>query len=242
MWTGQQLDPDSPIYNMAFCIEIPARIDSSAFQAAFSQIVSGSESLRTTIELIQGVPHLKVNEKIAFDFPVLDFSQAVDPESSAKAWCQQRCRQIFDLTACLFDTALLQLGDSSYCWYINHHHLITDAWAITQLLRRQSENYSRIKNGLPSSPLEMDVEFISQETHTDNDPLRTSEFVPIVFYGNQPARIRSNSNRVSVVANEEPIAKATKQSFFISGSKIILERTESIQRAVDSVVRLFASS
>jgi len=49
IWTGQQLSPQSPLYNSAFRIRIPCRVDAGVFEQAFRAIVERSETLRTTV-------------------------------------------------------------------------------------------------------------------------------------------------------------------------------------------------
>ena len=168
MWTGQQLEPASPIYNTAFLIEIPTAIAGVGFRQSFDTIVRQSKSLRTTIELIQGVPHLKLNDKIDYEFQVLDFSDSDSPLIDAKAWCDARCQRMFDLESCLFETALLKLGDDSYGWYIGQHHLISDAWGATQLWRLLCEVYAQRKSGLQELELDFGPEFPAGEKETLN--------------------------------------------------------------------------
>ena len=80
MWTGQQLEPTAPIYNTAFLIEIPRAINVVGFKQSFDTVVRHSKSLRTTIELIQGVPHLKLNDEIDYEFQEFDFSDSSTPD------------------------------------------------------------------------------------------------------------------------------------------------------------------
>jgi len=49
----------------------------------------------------------------------------------------------------MFESALLKLADDDYVWFINQHHLICDAWGVTQLHRIQVEFYEAILAGKP---------------------------------------------------------------------------------------------
>lgn len=196
MWLGQQLDPDSPIYNMAFWIEIPTAIDESAFELAFRRIVDASETLRSSIKLEQGVPYFSISEKIEFDFPVVDFS---DSSKDIELWCNERCREMFNLEERMFASALLKLDNHRYGWYIAHHHLISDAWAGTQVLRVLSEEYSQIKAGRTESSVVLQPEFVSKKsTATKSTGIPNGS--PLIFYGNNPRRVQSKCQRIPVVA------------------------------------------
>ena len=49
IWSGQQLAPHEPIYNMAFRFRFSDSLDVHRFQAAFRQLVSSSDALHTVI-------------------------------------------------------------------------------------------------------------------------------------------------------------------------------------------------
>ena len=205
MWTGQHLDPDSPIYNMAFRIEIPTKINIETFKLAFARLVSGSETLRTTIEMVQGVPHLRINKTVNYDFTVIDLTQSKDPAGQARIWCNQRCRELFDLSRCLFDTALLKLSEKSYYWYINHHHLISDAWSVTQLLRLQSKVYSACEKGQADAAIAIEEELSDSTPKDRSSHITVPEAVSLEFYGHRASRIGSTSQRVPILIEKHPL-------------------------------------
>ncbi|MEL6944849.1 MAG: condensation domain-containing protein, partial [Bacteroidota bacterium] len=60
LWTGQQLNPESPLYNMAFVFELPETIEIAHFRAAFQKIIEQSDALRTIFVLENGVPKQQV--------------------------------------------------------------------------------------------------------------------------------------------------------------------------------------
>jgi hypothetical protein len=45
IWTGQNLQPSDPLYNMVLTFRIRGRIDEAAFTAAFRELVANSDSL-----------------------------------------------------------------------------------------------------------------------------------------------------------------------------------------------------
>ena len=148
IWTGQLLDPDSPIYNSAFRIRIPAAIHATVFESAFREVVQRSETLRTTVKMSEhGEPMIQLVESPEFECPVVDFSSAENPFEEACRWSQSRCEKSLPMEQLMFDSALLKLADDDYMWFINQHHLICDAWGVTQLFRIQVEFYEALLNG-----------------------------------------------------------------------------------------------
>ena len=200
MWTGQQLDPDSPIYNMGFCIEIPVQIDEQNFRRAFSAVTSQSSSHRTVVQMHRGEPILEIlSELPEFELEIVDFSERVDPEAEALAWCQARCRKLFDLSHRLFDSALIKLADEKFVWFMNHHHLISDAWSSTQLLRLVSNAYTTLANGEEVGRLNCEAGLESSEAELGNAIQAQS----IQFYGAAADRLRSESLRMPVLFGDE---------------------------------------
>jgi len=47
IWTGQQLHPGAPLYNMVLAYRIAASIDESLFRSAFADLVAATDALRT---------------------------------------------------------------------------------------------------------------------------------------------------------------------------------------------------
>jgi len=54
MWTGQQLSPDTPLYNMVLAFRIAGPVDIPAFRSAFAALVDGTDALRTVFPAVDG--------------------------------------------------------------------------------------------------------------------------------------------------------------------------------------------
>ena len=147
IWTGQRLDPDVPLYNMGMKFVIEQEIDHDVFRRAFQLLLDTSDALRVVIKEIDGVPQQHVSPKFTYDMPCLDFSGERNPQTAVDQWIGQRCVQLFDLDRRLFDSALLRVSDSCSIWYLNQHHLITDAGSTTLLCRRMEGYYDGLLGG-----------------------------------------------------------------------------------------------
>lgn len=142
LWAGQQLHPETPLYNMAFSFEIAGAIDEEAFVDAFGRLVAESESLRTVIDVEGGEPWQRVIEKADFRLPVLDLS----PTEYAQ-WSRERCESRLKLDRQTFDAALVRLGPKNYAWYLCQHHTVTDAWSMAVLYDRMRRLYEGRRRG-----------------------------------------------------------------------------------------------
>ena len=143
VWTAQQLNPNSPLYNMAFLFEFNGAIDEAIFKAAFGRLVAQSDAMRTVIELGEAGPMQRVIPTIEEELEVLDFTQRGE---EVMDWVEARTQQLFDLSKRLFDSVLIKAGSECYFWYLKQHHLITDGWSKTVQFKALATFYQEIKS------------------------------------------------------------------------------------------------
>ena len=210
IWAGQELAPQSPIYNSAFRIRIPASVNQDVFERAFRAIVNRSETLRTTVAMTdQGIPVAQLAKDPNFEFSVIDLSEKNDPYQEACRWCQSRCEQLLPMDSLMFESALLKLNDQDYVWFINQHHLICDAWGVTQLYRIQEQFYHTLLRG-EELPSQVDWQFLPEEqtpSKTAQEAQRSSP--PLTLYGQTVQRIQSASRRVPADLDTQAFQKIT---------------------------------
>ena len=136
MWTGQNLQPSDPLYNMVLTFRMRGRIDEAAFCAAFRTLVAKSDVLRTIFVVRSGVPRQRVLESLAYDLQVVELD-----ESDLTAWVADRAERKLNLAECPYDSVLLKLADDDYVWFLNQHHLTTDAWSVSLIFTHMSQYY-----------------------------------------------------------------------------------------------------
>ena len=147
LWLGQKLTPASPLYNMAFLFTLGGEVNETYFQTAFQAVVDRSDSLRTVIDEVDGSAIARVLSQLDYAVPVLDFREKENAEVAVRSWAKDRTRRLFDLSSCLFDTALIRLPTGQTIWYLNQHHLITDISTVQLLFTTVSDFYQRAVSG-----------------------------------------------------------------------------------------------
>lgn len=147
LWTGQELSPESPMYNMVMAYTLNESISVKHFKEAFDKLVETSDVLRSVFEVVDGVPLQKYLNRIDYSLDYLDFSNQENPIKYYKDWEQHRVTIHFNLNQCLFDCALVKLDEKNYIWYINQHHLITDGYSTTVLFSRMAKLYKHALEG-----------------------------------------------------------------------------------------------
>jgi amino acid adenylation domain-containing protein len=142
IWTGQLLEPAAPLYNMALAIEITRPLDVSRFRHAFQQLVDGTDALRTSFVEDGGHTRRVVRRHVSGAVDFLRLPEQDQDEASLAAVLESRTRRCFSLDGPLFDCALIERRPDRFVWYLNQHHLITDAWSVGLLHRRLSALYA----------------------------------------------------------------------------------------------------
>ncbi|MEP7309043.1 MAG: amino acid adenylation domain-containing protein [Acidobacteriota bacterium] len=145
IWIGQTLHPDSPLYNMAFAFVLEGEIDTTAFAAAWHRVVDRSDALRTSVNQRTGLVRVRDAGGCATRF--LDFSGRADTEQEFRAWALERCVRPLPLGGELVDSVIVKLSAGRYGWYLNQHHIVTDASSTVQLFRQVAAEYAEAKQG-----------------------------------------------------------------------------------------------
>ena len=149
IWLALQLSPDTPIFNMIHASEIRGALDPAAFTNAMQAVVDASDALRTTIEVVDGVPQQKFNNAMAFELETVDLSAEHDPEGALTDWIDLRKTEVFDPAARLFSSAIIKLGSEKFVWYLSQSHLIADATSFALLFDAVASCYKDSVEGRP---------------------------------------------------------------------------------------------
>jgi amino acid adenylation domain-containing protein/non-ribosomal peptide synthase protein (TIGR01720 family) len=142
IWTGQRLQPDDPLYNMVLSFRIGGAIDERLFREAFAALVAHCDALRSTFLTRDGTPRQRFHESRPYDMAFIDLTGEPDPEAALAAWQREHAEALFDPSDSLFESTLIRLSETSHVWFLNQHHLITDAWSTSLIFRYQREYYA----------------------------------------------------------------------------------------------------
>jgi amino acid adenylation domain-containing protein len=148
IWTGQTLQPDDPLYNMVLSFRIRGALNAGAFQSAFKGLVEACDALRTVIDVVDGMPRQRVLAG-GYGLPLVDLSGSRDPEIALEDWLAEHRARAFDLSHGHCESALLRLADDDHLWYLNQHHILTDASSVAILFNKQQALYRQACEATP---------------------------------------------------------------------------------------------
>ena len=150
LWFLNQLDPDSPVYNIGAALRMKGRLNVAALERAFHQIVQRHENLRTNFVQIHGTPHTVIRDGGDWQLQKIDVRHLSDPGpgSELRHYVAQLIRESFDITRdSLFCVKLLTVAPESYILVLITHHLVSDGWSMGVLGQEFAELYSTYAAG-----------------------------------------------------------------------------------------------
>ncbi|MFI9175880.1 amino acid adenylation domain-containing protein [Streptomyces lincolnensis] len=151
IWTGQELDPDSPAYNTAEYVHIDGPVDPAVFDRALHHVVAETEALNVAFVLDErGRPWQTDAPAGHWRLHTADLTAEPDPHAAALAWMDRDLARPVDLVrGPVFGHALLRISPEQYLWYHRVHHIALDGFGLSLVARRVAEVYTALTLGEP---------------------------------------------------------------------------------------------
>ena len=228
LWIGQKLNPKSPMYNMAHSFEINGAINEDIFKKAFQDLIDVVDVFRITFTEEKGIPFQNILERYDYNMSIEDFSNKSSNDLEVEL--QNRTMQLFDVSVPLFDSVLYKMDEGRYVWFLNMHHLVTDATSSTILFENFTILYKQNIEGQSNTSLEIPqfrdyLKFekkITEDSTKDDIRKYWSETAskvtaPPILYGQNAKKNTSHSYRVTIKLGK---ARAEKLAELASKSEI----------------------
>ncbi|WP_443053703.1 amino acid adenylation domain-containing protein [Streptomyces sp. NBC_00271] len=151
IWTGQQLDPDSPAYNTAEYVLIDGPVDTAVFDEALHHVVAETEALNVAFVVDdQGRPWQTAAPAGDWRLHTADLTTELNPHAAALAWMGEDMARPVDLArGPVFGHALLRTAPEQYLWYHRVHHIALDGFGLSLVARRVAQVYTALTAGEP---------------------------------------------------------------------------------------------
>ncbi len=162
LWILDQLEGESPFYNIPAAISLVGQLNVSALQQSFQEIINRHEVLRTNFTNVDGQPVQIIHPHLEVKLPVIDLrSRCLDERTQeTQRLATEQVQVAFDLTRdCLIRGCLLQLDDTEYLLLLTMHHIISDAWSLGVMTRELATLYNAFRNGQSSPLLPLEIQY-----------------------------------------------------------------------------------
>jgi amino acid adenylation domain-containing protein len=134
------MQPYVPLYNMVHAFRISGTVDKNRFNDAFQDLVNKVEALRTIFYEINSIPYQHILDRLQYTVEVVDFNNESN-DKVIKDWIQNRSKQHLDISKCVFDSVLITSSEQETIWFLNIHHLVTDATSSVLIYELMSKIY-----------------------------------------------------------------------------------------------------
>jgi amino acid adenylation domain-containing protein len=132
LWFLSRLD-QSPAYNVPVAIRLRGRINRKNLRAALGDVLARHEALRTIFPAVEGEPNQRVIDADAAELPWADWGCSADALDDA---ISNAARHVFDLTCELpIRATLFRVNAEEHVLLVVMHHIVSDGWSMTPLLR-----------------------------------------------------------------------------------------------------------
>jgi amino acid adenylation domain-containing protein/FkbM family methyltransferase len=162
LWFLSQLEPDSPAYHLFSGVRLRGGLDAAALGRALAEVVRRHEILRTTFASVEGRPVQVVSPAADVALPVEDLSTLRPQEREAEVarLTKVAARTPFDLArGPLVRASLLRLGEEEHVLLLTMHHIISDGWSSTVLVRELATLYEGFSKGEPAALPELPIQY-----------------------------------------------------------------------------------
>src|SRR5262249_30005256 len=153
LWFLHQLEPRSPVYNIALPLAIGGDLKPALLARALGEVVRRHEALRTRFAAHQGEPYQVVEEARPLrpqhiDLRALPVAAA---GREAERLARAAARQPFDLARLpVLRLALVERAAGEWLALLAIHHIAADGWSLGILVREVTALYAAFAAGEPS--------------------------------------------------------------------------------------------
>jgi amino acid adenylation domain-containing protein/non-ribosomal peptide synthase protein (TIGR01720 family) len=157
LWFLDQLEPDSPFYNIAGAYRIEGVLNEAWLQESIDAMVQRHEVLRTGFMSVSGKAVLEILPQAAVELQVVDMGteEAVFEQAIAEARKPFRLNEIP-----LMRATLLRISPQDHLFVFVIHHIIADGWSGGVLVREIAEGYAELAASGEMNKPELDVQYV----------------------------------------------------------------------------------
>ena len=184
IWVIDQMTPGNPAYNLPYGYRLRGRLDVTALEDSFNEIIKRHEVLRTTFAIRDGEPLQLIHPELKIKIKVtgLDHLPCPERETVLHALASEESLASFDLSRLpLLRVSLFKLGEAEHVLIINQHHIVADGLSIDPLLVELNTFYRGFTGGGSPHPPALAVQYADfalwqQQTVADGAHARQLDF------------------------------------------------------------------
>lgn len=163
LWLLDQLVPGNPYFNIPAAIRLTGSLNVAALKLSFNDVIRRHETLRSSFIAFDGQPLQRISQNVALKLPLIDLQSLPDDEREREAsrLANEQARQSFDLSeGPLLRIRLLRLDSQEHAVLLTIHHIISDGWSMSILIREVATLYDAHINEKAAALPELNVQYV----------------------------------------------------------------------------------
>ncbi|WP_375773024.1 amino acid adenylation domain-containing protein [Archangium gephyra] len=162
LWFLDQLEPDSPLYNVFLALRLEGALDTGVLERSFHALLQRHESLRTTFPQGEQGPYQAISAPVEPPLRVVELGGLPEGAREAEALrlAGEEVRRPFALAAGpLLRVTLLRLAEAEHVLVLVVHHIVSDGWSLEVLVRELKALYEAFLEGRDSPLAGLPVQY-----------------------------------------------------------------------------------
>ncbi len=162
LWFLDQLEPNSPFYNIPEAFRIKGKVDFQLLEKAVNEVLRRHESLRTTFHAVDGKPHVQIHDALQISLEIEDYRKlpAKEKEAAILELLHRTATTPIPLdTLPLFRVKVARESNTSNVIILVMHHIISDDWSIKVLMREIAVIYNALRHHQPVPLPELKIQY-----------------------------------------------------------------------------------
>ena len=163
LWFLDQLQHNSPAYNIAIAYRIKGEINIAALEQSMNEIIRRHEVLRASFKTIDGQPVQVIAPELTLKFVVKNLEQfsIEQREVEMQRRATAEAREPFDLAiGPLLRSKLLRLNEREHILLLTVHHIVFDGWSMGTFYWELAELYNAHIQGKPSPLPKLPIQYV----------------------------------------------------------------------------------
>ena len=162
LWFLEQLEPNTPRYNVPLALRIHGALQTDLLRAALDQVVARHEALRSGFLQENGSPAQFIREPRSVEMQFIDLNDHGVPrgENDLLTLLSREAQRPFDLSRDLLIRAtLFRVREDDHVLLLSLHHIVCDEWSFRVLLRELMLHYVRLRAGDTTPLQELPIQY-----------------------------------------------------------------------------------
>ncbi len=163
LWFLNQLEPDSPVYNIGAALRMLGPLNLPALERSLVEIVHRHEDLRTSFIQVDGAPQTVIGDGRDWALKVIDVRHLSDggPDSELWKYAGHSIKELFDIAqGPLFRADLLIAGKDNHVLVFTWHHMVSDGWSLGVMVHEFAELYQAYATGREPSLAPLTIQYV----------------------------------------------------------------------------------